>query len=393
MGNLTLTGKGRRWLQKGHLWVYVDDVADGKGEPGELLPVAAPDGTSLGWGMFSTSSRIAVRMVTREADQPKRSFWEERIRRAVSRRAERGELDQSGACRLLAGDSEGVPGLIVDRYGSVLVLQCGTQSADRMRDFLLEILLEALPFEPSAIVDRSDTSVRRLESLETRVEVVSGSTPGPIDVREGELVYQVDVFEGHKTGAYLDQRNNRLQAAAGCEGKQVLDAFAYDGLFGLQAALAGAERVVFLEQNKRACERLEAAAARNGLTERVEVVRTNAMHALRNRAADGERHDVVIVDPPAFARNKKELEGAERGYVELNRRALEMLSPEGRLVSASCSHAVVAEKFVGYLGSAARLAARDLWIEDLRGASPDHPWLVSLPETRYLKCVFGRVGS
>jgi 23S rRNA (cytosine1962-C5)-methyltransferase len=342
--------------------------------------------------MHSAGSRIAIRMVTRDEAQPNRAFWLERVQGAVQRRARHGLLDPEGACRLIAADADGLPGLVADRYGRTLVLQCGTQGADRMRDFLVELIEEALPFELDAILDRSDTTVRKHEGLDPRVEVLRGAVDAPRVVHEEGLEFTVDVLHGHKTGAYLDQRDNRKRAALEVEGKRVLDAFSYDGLFGIRAALAGATEVVCLEQNQAACDRVVEHAARNGVSERVRVERVNCMQALRDRAAAEEQWDVVVVDPPAFARNKKEVEGAERGYVELNRRALSLLAPEGLLVSASCSHNVRSQDFTRFLASAARLAERPAWLEELSGAAFDHPHLLTLPESQYLKCAFVRVG-
>lgn len=390
MGKMILTGKGRRWLHKGHPWVYADDVADGEGQRGELLPVEDPSGLVVGWGLHSAGSRIAVRMVTRNTEQPNRDFWVARVKAVIERRARHGLLDPEGACRLIAGDADGVPGLVADRYGRTLVLQCGTQGADRMRDFLVELIDDCLPFELDTIVDRSDTTVRKYEGLEPRVEVLRGSADELRVVHEDGLEFTVDVLHGHKTGAYLDQRDNRKRAAQDVEGKRVLDAFSYDGLFGIRAALAGASEVICLEQNQAACDRVVDHAARNGVSERVRVERVNCMQALRDRADEGEKWDVVVVDPPAFARNKKEIEGAERGYVELNRRALSLLNPGGMLVSASCSHNVRAHDFTRFLASAARLAERSAWLEELTGAAPDHPHLLTLPESHYLKCAFIR---
>lgn len=390
MGRMILSGKGRRWLLGGHPWIYADDVAGGEAEPGELVPVEGPNKEALGWGLFSSSSRIALRMVTRDAAQPNREFWLALVRRAVAVRDAAGLLDPLGACRLLAGDADGIPGLVLDRYGTVAVLQCGTQSADRMRDFVLSLVDEALPFALSAVVDRSDTSVRRLESLERRVEVVRGGLDGPVDVRDGDLVYEVDVLAGHKTGHYLDQADNRVEAARRAAGRRVLDAFSYDGLFGIRAALAGAEEVLCLEQNKLACERLARNAVRNGVADRVRVERANCMHELKARAERDERYGLVVLDPPAFARNRGELRGAERGYVELNRRGFALAEPGGAVVSASCSYAVRPEAFLEYLATAARLAGREAWLELFAGAGLDHPHRIALPETAYLKCAFLR---
>ena len=397
MGKITTTGKGRRWLQNGHPWLYLDDVAGGKGEPGELLPVEDPNQNPLGWGLFSTHSRIAVRLVTRGERQPNRDFWAARMRRTVEARASLGMLDPEGGCRLVAGDADGFPGFVVDRYGKTAVVQCGTQAADRMRDFLLELLDEAMPFELTTVVDRSDASVRKLEALEPRFEVVRGSLDGPILLRDGELTYAVDVVEGHKTGHYLDQALNRRRAAQNAAGKRVLDAFAYDGLFGIHAALAGAEDVLCLEQNRAACERITQNAERNGVADRVRVERVDCMKDLRARVErkgeSDERFGLIVLDPPAFARSKREVAGAERGYVELNRRAFELVEDGGHVVTASCSHNVRPADFVNFIGSAAHLAGRDVWLEELAKASPDHPHLVTLPETDYLKCAFLRVSG
>tara|TARA_R110002126_G_scaffold4409_42_gene23337 strand:- start:17105 stop:18298 length:1194 start_codon:yes stop_codon:yes gene_type:complete len=392
MSKMVLSGKGRRWLQKGHPWVYSDDVADGMGQPGELLPVEDPNGEPLGWALFSASSRIALRMVTRDAEQPTREFWLGRVARAIQVRAKHDLLDPEGACRLIAGDSDGLPGFIADRYRDVIVLQCSTQSADRMRDFLIELIEEAMPFPIRTVVDRSDVAVRRFEGLETRVETVKGDEPDPIIVHEpGGLQFEVDVLSGHKTGAYLDQRDNRIRTAELVRGRRVLDAFAYDGLFGIRAAMAGAEEVVCLEQNAAACERIRANAERNGVSDKVKIERVNCMQDLRNRADANERYGVVVLDPPAFARNKKELEGAERGYVELNRRAASLLEPGGDLISASCSYAAKTESFVRWIGIGTRLAGRESWLESLHGAAPDHPYRIELPESQYLKCAFVRL--
>ncbi len=392
MGRIRLSGRGRRRLLSGHPWVFADDVAESSAEPGELVPVEDPSGASVGWGLYSRASKIALRMVTRSSDQPDRAFWLERVRRAIEWRARNGLLEEDGACRLIAGDADGIPGLVVDRYARCAVLQSGTQAADRMRGFLIDLLDEAMPFPIDALVDRSDATVRRLEELEPRVEVLRGRVDEPIVVQEGPAAYEVDVLGGQKTGAYLDQRANRLAAAKQAGGRQVLDAFAYDGLFGIQAVLAGAERAVCLEQSRPACERALANARRNGVEDRVEIVRASCMQELRSRAEASESYGLVIVDPPPFARNKRELEGAERGYVELNRRALALTSSEGLLVSASCSYHVLPERFLEHLRAAAELAGRDAWLLDLAGAAADHPQLLALPETRYLKCAFVRVG-
>ncbi|MEL6429340.1 MAG: class I SAM-dependent rRNA methyltransferase [Planctomycetota bacterium] len=391
MGKAILSGKGRRWLMRGHPWVYHDDVAEADGTPGELVPVEDPNKNPLGWGLYSDASRIRLRMVTREAEQPNRAFWARRMASAIERRRLHGMLAEDGACRLVGGDADGFPGLVIDRYAKTLVIQSGCQGSDRMRDFLVEVLLEALDFEPDAIVDRSDASVRKLEKLDPRIEILRGDVQAPVLVNDAGLIYEVDVLQGHKTGHYLDQSRNRVKAAQFAKGKRVLDAFAYDGLFGLHAALAGAESVVCLEQNRAAGERILANAERNGLLDRVRVERVDCMKDLRARAENKEKYGLVVVDPPAFARSKREVDGAERGYVELNRRAFDVVEPGGTVVSASCSYNVSPAAFVQYVGKASHLAGRSAWLESLEKAAPDHPHLATLPESDYLKCAFLRV--
>lgn len=392
MAKVTTTGKGRRWLVGGHPWLYADDVAEVQAQPGELVPVFDPNGHPLGWGLFSSASRIAVRLVTRAPEQPNRAFWEQLVRRAVATRARRGLLEPDRACRLLGGDAERLPGFVVDRYADLLVVQSGCQGSDRMRDFLLELVREVLPFEPAAVLDRSDTAVRRFEELEPRVEWIGAERTEPVTVVEPDgLRYVVDPLAGHKTGHYLDQVDNRRRACERAAGARVLDVFSYDGLFGIRAALAGAESVLCLDQAAAAGERLAVNAELNGVSERVRFERANAMKDLRVRAEQGERYDLVVVDPPAFARNRREAEGAARGYRELNLRAMALVEPGGTLVSASCSYNVSDEDFVAYLSQAAREAGRDVYLEALTGAAPDHPVLLGLPESAYLKCAFLRV--
>lgn len=400
MGTMTLSGRGRRRLQRGHPWVYADDVAAGESQPGELVPVAAPDGTSLGWGLFSSHSKISLRVVTRGKKQPDRAFWAQRIQSAVAARAALGYLEPGDACRLLSGDAEGVPGMIVDRYADTLVVQSGCQASDRMRDFLLELIEEALPFPTGAILERSDSSARKHEDLEPKVGWLKGQEREVVEVEEStsetgssgpKLRYEVALLTGHKTGHYLDQRVNRSAAARHARGADVLDAFSYDGLFGIHAALAGAKSVICIDQSATSGERVLRNAERNGVADRVRFERANAMHDLRTRSIQKEVYDLVIVDPPAFAKRKQEVEGATRGYRELNRRAMSLVRPGGVLVSASCSHNISRELFHNTLAHAAVACGREARLLESRGASPDHPVLLTLPESEYLKCGFLRI--
>ncbi len=404
MGSITLSGRGRRRVLRGHPWIYADDCASGEGEPGELLPVHAPEGARLGWGLFSSASKISVRLVTRGKQQPDRAFWSRRIGQAVEHRAALGLLAPDGACRLIAGDADGVPGLVVDRYGDTLVLQSGCQGSDRMLPFLLELIEEALPLQITSVLDRSDTSVRKHESLPARVEWLRGERSEPLEVvEEGpglpRLVYEVDLVHGHKTGHYLDQRENRASAAHFARDARVLDVFSYDGLFGIRAALAGARSVLCLDQSEPAGERVLRNAERNGVADRVTFERAKALDDLRRRVDASESYELVILDPPAFARSKREAEGALRGYRELNRRGLELVAPNGLLVSASCSYNVDRPTFTRAIAEASLDAGpaggggREARIFRFTGAAADHPVLATLPESDYLKCAFVRAGS
>ena len=397
MGQITVTGRGRKRILRGHPWIYSDDCADGEGEPGELLPVRAPDGSVLGWGLFSSHSKISVRLVTRSDRQPDRAFWANRVREAIDARASVGLLDPAGACRLIAGDADGLPGLVVDRYADVLVLQSGAQASDRMLSFLLELIDEALPFEATGVLDRSDTSVRKHEALEPRVEWLRGSRDAieVVEEREGaaRLSYEVDPLRGHMSGHYLDQSENRALTARFARGARVLDVFSYDGLFGVRAALAGAESVLCLDQSEAAGERLLRNAERNGVADRVSFERVKALDDLRRRVEKDESYDLVVLDPPAFARSKREAEGAVRGYRELNRRGMQLTGPNGVLVTASCSYNIDRGTFTRCLAEASLDAQREARIFRFAGASADHPVLSTVPETDYLKCAFVRVGS
>jgi 23S rRNA (cytosine1962-C5)-methyltransferase len=385
MERIVLTGRGRRRFEGGHPWIYRDDVAKGDCEPGGLVSVLAPGGEELGYGLYSSASKIAVRLVTRPGERPRapdRDFWRARLAAALERRRRLGYLDPEGACRLIHGDAEGLPGLVADRYADALVLQSGCQGADRLCELVVELLDELLDRPARHVLERSDASVRRLR----------GGLAEPLCVRErprgaAELCYEVDLLSGHKTGHYLDQRENRLAAAAHAGGGRVLDAFSYDGLFGIRAALAGAAEVLCIDQSAGALERLARNAERNGVAGRVRAERANAMQDLRQRVQAGERYDLVIVDPPAFAKNRREVAGAARGYRELNLRALRLLAPGGTLVTCSCSYNTKAADFLEYAAEASRDAGVAAWVLETRAAAADHPALLTLPESQYLKCL------
>jgi 23S rRNA (cytosine1962-C5)-methyltransferase len=400
MGRATLTGRGRRRLLGGHPWIYADDVHAAEAEPGVLVSLHAPDDAPLGWALASTKSRIALRMVGLGPEEPGEASWRERARASVAHRRALGLLAARDACRLVSSEADGFPGLVIDRYADALVLQSGCQGSDRYRDAWLAAVLaelEALGLPVAHVLDRSDSATRAHEELEKRVEWLRGGLGEPLEVHEPEragvpaLVYEVSLTGGHKTGHYLDQRENRAHAAGFGSGGRVLDAFSYDGLFGIRAALAGAKEVLCIDQSEEALERALRNAERNGVAGKVRVARANAMHDLRARAEAGERYELVVADPPAFARSRREVEGALRGYRELDRRALELVAPGGVLVTCSCSHNIGRGEFLDALAGASLDAARPARIFRTSGAAPDHPVLATLPESEYLKCAYVRL--
>jgi len=396
MGRAVLTGRGRKRHLGGHPWIYADDLSALEAEPGELVPAHAPDGSLLGWALASTTSRIALRFVTRTPEAPTPELWRARARAAVAHRRALGLLGARDACRLVHGDADGFPGLVVDRYGDALVLQSGCQGSDRYLREWLGVLEEALGSPVARVLDRSDSSTRAHEELAPRVAWLRGETAEPIEVEEPAadglplLRYEVSLTEGHKTGHYLDQRTNRAAAARFARDVDVLDAFSYDGLFGVRAAQAGARSVLCLDQSEEALARARRNAERNGVGARIVTEKVNAMHDLRARVERPERYGLVIVDPPAFARSRREIEGALRGYRELNKRALALLVADGVLVSASCSYNVGRGEFLDTLGAASLEVGRPARLFRFEGAAADHPVLVTLPESEYLKCAFVR---
>jgi 23S rRNA (cytosine1962-C5)-methyltransferase len=398
-GQATVTGRGRKRLLGGHPWIYADDVRVADAESGALVAVHGPDGAHLGWALHSASSRIALRLVSRGRAEPDGDLWRARAAAAVAHRRSLGLLGPRDACRLVHGDADGFPGLVVDRYADALVLQSGTQGSDRFRDEWLGHLLAVLDVPITSVLDRSDSSTRVHEELGERVEWLRGERTEPVEVVEpargnGEgvpaLAYEVSLTAGHKTGHYLDQRENRAHAARFARDARVLDAFSYDGLFGIRAALAGARDVLCIDQSQEALDRLRRNAERNGVSDRERSERANAMHAQRDRAGTDERHELVVLDPPAFARSRREIEGALRGYRELARRGFALLAPGGVLVSASCSFNVTRSDFVAALAAGALDVGREARIFRFAGAAPDHPALANLPESEYLKCAFVR---
>jgi 23S rRNA (cytosine1962-C5)-methyltransferase len=380
-----ITRRGAERLQKGHLWIYRSDVAKPpRADAGEVVAVVDGRRRFLAKAFWSVRSQIALRVVTRQEEPVDEAFLAARLAsaRALRERTFPGQT----AWRLVHGEADLLPGLVVDRYGEVAVMQTLVPATERRKALLADLLVTAHGF--STVVERNDVRVRELEGLAQQKGVLRGAAPGPIEYREGEVRLRIDVLEGQKTGAFLDQRENHLRAGEYAFGR-CLDCFSYAGGFALQLARR-AEQVTAVEMQPTASGLLRANAALNGTTN-LELVEQNAFDYLRDRSEEAPAFDVVVLDPPAFAKNKEALVAARRGYKEINLRALQILKPGGLLLTASCSYHLQEAMLEELVLDAARDAGREVQLLERRGAGRDHPVLLGVPETRYLKCLVARV--
>lgn len=384
-----LTGPGRRrLLDTRHPWVFRDHLGAGDATSGALVRVLAPDGEPLGIAAYSAKSKIALRFVQIGADavMPDEAGLRANFVAALERRAPLAAT--TNAVRLISSEADGFPGLIVDAYGDTCVLSALTPFAELLTQDVVRWLSDTLA--PDAILAKNDGAVRELEGLPREVKVLHGEPRASTEIREGDVKLAVPLQHGQKTGLFLDQRSNRLRLRDLVPpGGRVLDVFSYVGAFALQAATKAAE-VLAVDESARATGWIAENAALNGFTN-VRVATENAFPLLRQLVKDGETFDVVVLDPPAFAKNKREIEDALRGYRELNVRGFRLVKPGGVLVTASCSYHVDETTFENVVRAAAADAARDAVVIGRGAQDMDHPVMLSLPESRYLKCLFLRV--
>ncbi|MCC5793408.1 MAG: class I SAM-dependent rRNA methyltransferase [Chromatiales bacterium] len=383
---LTVSRRGALRWAAGHPWIFRSDVATGlEPEHGALVGVQDPRGRVLGTACYSAHSQIALRCLAR-GPQPVslKSLLPARLASALALR--RQLFPESTMYRLVHGEADGLPGLVVDRYGDWLSVQFLTATMDRARGLVLDALQAQVA--PRGIINRSDVAVRRLEGLVPEKGVLQGQWPGHLLIREGGIELEVDLLEGQKTGAFLDQRENHLLAGQYARGR-ALDCFSYAGGFALQMARQASE-VTALDISADACAGIEANARRNGL-DNLEVHCGNAFDFLRAAQADGAAWDTIVLDPPAFAKQRSAQRAGLRGYKEINLRALRLLRPGGILVTASCSYHVDETLFMQVVAEAAADAGRSVQLLERRGAGRDHPSLPAMPEGRYLKLLVLRV--
>jgi 23S rRNA (cytosine1962-C5)-methyltransferase len=377
--SVTVTERGEDRLRGGHLWVYQSDVAAARAVGGDVVSVTGARGRVLGQALFSDRSQIALRLLTHGDEPVDAAFWRARIDAAAAFR-EQLRIDAT-AYRVVHGEGDLLPSLVVDRYGDCLVVQALSQGIERAMPAIVAALVERLA--PAGILARNDVKVRALEGLEQAVGVLHGTVPPTVAVREGPIQYDVDVWKGQKTGLFLDQRENREAAASYARGR-LLDAFSYHGGFALRLA-AACERVVAVDISAEAVARIAANAVRNGRAN-IEAREANVFDELRRLEREGERFDTIVLDPPAFAKNKASVPKALSGYREINLRALRILNRGGHLVTCSCSYNVSEAGFAEVVYEAAVDVPAHLDVVEKRMQGRDHPVLLGVPETYYLKC-------
>jgi len=383
---IKITRRGADRLEAGHLWIYRADVESAPAalEAGDVVALVDGRGRFLAKAFWSARSKIALRVVTRDEEPVDEAFFAARLRTAIELRERL--FGGERFVRLVHGEADLLPGLVVDRYGDAAVIQTLVPATDRRKALLADLVANALSLR--CVVERNDVRVRELEGLTQMKGVLRGDPPGPIELREGEVRMRVDLLAGQKTGTFLDQRENHLRAGEYARGR-CLDCFSYAGGFALQLARR-AERVTAVEMQAGAATLLRENALLNR-AENLEIVEANAFDYLRDRSEEEPAFDLVVLDPPAFAKNKDALPAARRGYKEVNLRALQILRPGGVLVTSSCSYHLPEEALEALVLDAANDAGRRVQLLERRGAGRDHPVLLGVPETRYLKCLFARV--
>jgi len=383
MPSVVVTPRGVERAKSGHVWIYRSDVAEVTAQAGDVVDVLGPRGRPLGSAFYSDRSQIALRLLTAGGASAGASFLAERLDRAIAFR-ESLAIDAT-AYRLVHGEGDQLPSLIVDRYGDYVVVQTLSQGTDRLLPEVVRFLTRRLA--PAGILARNDGKVRALEGLEAEVTVAAGEVPERVPAREGRVQYDVDLRAGQKTGLFLDQRENREAALRYAHGR-LLDAFSYDGGFALALAPA-CTAVTALEISADASARIHANAARNGIRG-VDVRTVNVFDELHELDRNEARFDTIVLDPPAFAKNKAAVPKALTGYKEINRRALRLLTTGGILVTCTCSHHVDDVLFEDVVRAAAADAGVAVSVVEKRTQGRDHPVLLGVPETLYLKCLILR---
>lgn len=393
MATVRLHPSKERPVQQGHPWIFSGAIAGVQGYVGrgDVVDVCDSAGTWLARGMWSSGSQIRVRLLTWKPDeQVDAACMRQRIARAIAGRTALGMMKDDGACRLVYAESDGLPGLIVDRYAEYLAVQLLTQGMAARVDVIVQILAELL--QPRGIYERSDVDVREKEDLPAREGVLWGEAPpAQIVINQQGVRFLADIRAGQKTGAYLDQAINRQRVAAYCAGRDVLDCFCYTGGFSVTAACMGAGAITAIDSSASALETFSANLALNERAGAIDLVEGDVFKLLRHYRYEGRQFDVVILDPPKFAHAHGQIERAARGYKDINLIAMQILRPGGILASFSCSGLISPDLFQKIAFGAAIDAHRDVQVIERLTQAPDHPLLLTFPEGEYLKGLICRV--
>ena len=380
-------GEGRL-LKAGGMWIFDNEIASVMGSflNGDIVLVRDFDGYPLGKGFINTNSRIAVRLLTRDENQKiDDHFLEERVRNAWEYRK---KVTETGSCRVIFGEADFLPGLVVDKFEDVLVVQSLALGIDRMKLQILELLKNVLAEDGihiRGVYERSDAKVRRQEGMELYKGFIGEEFPTLVRIEENGVKYEVDVRDGQKTGFFLDQKYNRLAIQRLCRGGRVLDCFTHTGSFALNAGIAGAGEVLGVDASQLAVDQAEKNARLNHLEDRVKFLCEDVFELLPRLEEKGEKYDVVILDPPAFTKSRNSVKNAARGYREINLRAMRLVKDGGFLATCSCSHFMTYELFTKTIAQAARNAHKRLRQVEYRTQAPDHPILWAADESYYLK--------
>ncbi len=385
MAKVTLKKNEERRIKSGHPWVFSNEIREVSAEctVGIAAELYDAGGGFIGVGHYNPHSLIAFRLVSRQReDIDSAEFFQQRIAAALAHR--RRLYPAMDTFRAVYGESDFLPGLVVDKYADCLSLQLLSAGMDRRREQIVEALRSV--FEPSGIIARNDVGVRNLEGLEEKVELLWGAIPETVEMVENGLRFSVNLREGQKTGGFLDQKQNHLLLKEICAGKDVLDCFCYNGSWAVHAACFGARSALGLDISARAVAQAAGNARLNGVLDQVRFEECDAFERLRSLHQEGQCFEVVVMDPPAFVKSRKNIAEATKGYLTVNRRALELLRPGGYLITCSCSYHMGREAFRDMLAQAARLARREVRLVQTCSQAPDHPVLLSFPESEYLKC-------
>jgi 23S rRNA (cytosine1962-C5)-methyltransferase len=384
MSQVTVTKRGADRIRRGHLWIYRSDITKtDEAAGGSIVSVSDTSRNFVGQAFYSDSSQIALRFLTLGKESIDREWWRKRIREAAGRRK---VVASTNAYRVVYSEGDLLPSLIIDRYDDVFVLQTLSQGTDSIKSMLIELLVEE--FSPRAIVERNDVRVRQHEGLELVTGTLHGQAPDKFEILQDGVRFLVSPLSGQKTGSFLDQRDNHAAARAHAHGR-ALDCFTFAGGFALQLARV-CDSVVGIDISAEAVEGAQQNAELNG-TSNVEFREANVFDALRDMEAAGGRFDTIVLDPPAFAKNRASVKAAARGYKEINLRAIKLLNPGGVLVTCSCSYHMSEELFLGLIAEAGNDAHRRLQLIEKRVQASDHPIYLGVPETYYLKCVIVRM--